>query len=628
MTRVTTCLLIGLIGLFVFSIPLAAQDSATFEPADCPREVPLGLIEGQSVECGYVTVPEEHANPDGPTIRLAVARLNSTSGNPAPDPLFMAQGGPGGSTLELFMELAPLFTPFLAERDIILVEQRGTFYAEPNLYCPEELEATLETLDIVATIEESTEFLINNLELCTERLRAEGINFSAYDSVENAADMVDVADALGYAQFNFYGVSYGSLLGQHLIRDHEDRLRSVILDALVPTDLNFIPDVANTTERAFTELFANCAADAACNENFPDLETVFFNLVEELDANPVFFTTTDPVTGDSVDAAFNGELLITVVNAMLYSTPLVPNLPQYIYNSADGDFDWIANLLGILVIEPAYTSATGMQFAVLCAEDADFSEDDVPTEGIRPRIAQNQSVLPLAMDEICALFDVEPLGEFVDAPVETDIPVLLASGQFDPITPKSYADIVAESMPNSYNLLFPGVGHGALLGGTCPTNIMAAFVNDPTTAPDTSCIDAMRVNFSLAYTDVNDVFSFLLNSSWQDISTEDFRSFEDPVTGTVISAVSVETGDASTATDEALGIILPEFTGLALDSQTVPVGGRDYLQNVYFNGVDLIITLATVEESQSAVITIVVSQEALLEISGALDSIILSLNFE
>ena len=124
--------------------PSPQPDAPRFEAADCPFDEPLG----QDVECGYLIVPEDRAQPDGKTIRLAVARFRSDSAKPAPDPIVYLEGGPGGSPLRaLIPQFGVLFAPLLEKRDLILIDQRGTGYSQSALDCPEYKEWTLGALD-------------------------------------------------------------------------------------------------------------------------------------------------------------------------------------------------------------------------------------------------------------------------------------------------------------------------------------------------------------------------------------------------------------------------------------------------------------------------------------------------
>ena len=142
------------------------QEGVRFEQAECMFSVPAGMKEGKDVECGWLTVPEQYENPDGPTIQLAVAILKSRAASPKPDPLVMAQGGPGGSTIDTYSQLIPL-DPRLnnLDRDIVLFDQRGTLYSKPSLVCPEYLDMSIATLNENLTREQSDQKIQESLKL-------------------------------------------------------------------------------------------------------------------------------------------------------------------------------------------------------------------------------------------------------------------------------------------------------------------------------------------------------------------------------------------------------------------------------------------------------------------------------
>ena len=303
--RLVAVLLLPL--LLIGALPAAAQEApGDFIQSDCMfGGIDLGLtkIGGESLgfECGYVVVPERHANPDGPTIRIPVAVRRATAPNPHPDPLVLAQGGPGGDAFEIFTLLVPS-TDIAANRDIIIFNQRGTPYAEPELSCPETAAVLPQTL--AATEEEGNRLYNEALSACFERLQSEGIDLSAYNSLENAADVPLVVQALGYDEYNFYGVSYGTLLGLHLMRNHPEGLRSVILDSVVAPDINFLSEVPASENRVLDEVFAACEADPDCREQYPNLEERFFNLVRQFDDKPVTLQLRDPETGNKYETTW------------------------------------------------------------------------------------------------------------------------------------------------------------------------------------------------------------------------------------------------------------------------------------------------------------------------------------
>ncbi|MCG8348676.1 MAG: alpha/beta hydrolase [Chloroflexales bacterium] len=469
--------------------PPTQRAAAPFATAPCMFDLPLGVIEGQQVVCGYLTTPARHANPDGPTIRLAVAILKSQALNPAPDPLVMLQGGPGGSTIDTYFEILLSDPSFLPNRDIILLEQRGTLYSEPALTCQELDELTIELLDQDISPEEDLQRSAQALQQCHDRLVNEGVDLSAFDSVENAADIEALRVALEYEQINLYGVSYGTLLALHTMRNHPEGLRSVILDAVIPPQTNFLVEAPRSQDRAFTVFFDACASDPQCNDSYPNLEQVFFDLVEQLNETPAQIQMTDPETEIRYDALLDGDSLEESLFQLLYATEIIPALPRLIYAARDGDYTVLSRLIALFVFDR--TMSTGMYFSVICAEDADFNLADLQLDGLRPTVATTGRRDVEAILMFCQDWNVDPLGPEIDAPVSSDIPTLLLSGIFDPITPPAFAEGAAATLAQSYNYTFPHSGHSAALSGPCSKQIIRDFLDNPTVEPDASCITGL-----------------------------------------------------------------------------------------------------------------------------------------
>ena len=92
------------------------------------------------------------------------------------------------------------------------------------------------------------------------------------------------------------------------------------------------------------------------------------------------------------------------------------------------------------------------------------------------------------MQRLCEMWGAEARPDFANNPVESDIPALLLSGNFDPITPPSYADMAHETLSISYNYVLPHVAHGVLRSERCAVEIALDFVDNPVAEPDSSCI--------------------------------------------------------------------------------------------------------------------------------------------
>ena len=470
-----------------YTAPLHAQTN-TFTPTDCTFDLTLDLfVDYELLECGFVTVPENHNNPSGPTIDLGVAIIKSTDPNPAPDPLFMLQGGPGGSSIDTFLQFLFPDSPLRANRDIVLFDQRGTLNADPNLICFETVDLAEETIEQELSDEESLQLSLQAMQECRERLLEEGIDLSAYDSLENAADINAIVEALDYEQINLYGVSYGTLLALHTMREYPDVLRSVILDAVVPTQTNFVELAPRSQDRAFRELFEACETDTDCNATYPNLEEIFFETVTALNEEPTRIELTDNTTGITYNAVFNGDSLVDIIFQLLYVTDFIPALPKVIYDARDGEFSFIAQVLPLIVFDR--TLSIGMYYSVVCAEDADIDPANLAFEDLYPEVAEDGALSIEAITQVCEIWDVEELSPSVDEPVTSEIPTLLLSGRFDPITPPAFAELAAGTLEQSYLFTFPTVGHGAATDGECPAGIIQAFLEDPALPPDATCID-------------------------------------------------------------------------------------------------------------------------------------------
>ncbi len=454
-----------------------------FEPAYCWFESPIPFLPGPEFECGYVTVPERHADPDGPTIQLPVAILRATSEDARSDPLFLAQGGPGGDAFEVFPTLIGSRADTL-NRDIVIFNQRGTRYAEPNLMCTEGFEAADEILTLPS--EEADARSLEALADCYNRLTETGINLSAYNSVENAADVDTIRQVLGYSEYNFYGVSYGSLLGLHLIRNHPDHLRSVILDGVVPPNLNFIPQITSNTNRVFTEIIQACDNDPQCQSEYPDLEVRFFKLVDELNEEPQTLTIRDSETGKSVKTFLDGDTLVDVLFQAFYLPDSYAIFPKLVANLEAGDFTFIRGIWPLFAFDRS--GSDGFYFSVICAEDSDFDPSDAVVEGIRPYFAAGAADELQTYLDACEIWQVEQLPPEVNQAVVSEVPTLLLSGHYDPVTPPPFAAFAASGLANGYSFVSPTGSHGVAFDDGCMDDIVGQFLEIPNKEPDATCL--------------------------------------------------------------------------------------------------------------------------------------------
>ncbi len=472
--------------------PTAQPDAPRFEAADCPFDEPLG----QDVECGYLIVPEDRAQPGGKTIKLAVARFRSNSAKPAPDPIVYLEGGPGGSPLRaLIPQFSVLFAPLLEKRDLILIDQRGTGYSQPALDCPEYKEWTLSVLDQNLSAEQAEALGNQALLECRERLASSGVNLAAYDSAANAADLDDLRRALGIEKWNLYGISYGTRLALTALRDYPEGIRSIVIDSVVPLQADLYAETPANGARAFDVLFDTCAADSACNAAFPDLRRVLFDLVDRLNQSPVTFSIRLK-SGEKVDMLLNGDGLMGVMFQSLYATSVIPLLPRLIYEVRDGNYALVGALQSSFLSQLDDVSF-GMHFSVNCEEEAPFNTPE-QLEAARKQYADYRVFAGMGIFDLCKAWGSPAAGSIEDQPVRGDVPALVLSGQFDPITPPAWGRLVAETLPSGFYFELPNAGHGASLTEDCPREMVLAFLDDPATRPDSACIESDMADFAFA----------------------------------------------------------------------------------------------------------------------------------
>jgi pimeloyl-ACP methyl ester carboxylesterase len=323
---------------------------------------------------------------------------------------------------------------------------------------------------------------------CKWRLSTKS-DLNAYTSANNAADIIDLADALGYQQYNLYGVSYGTRLALTAMRDAPQRIRSVVLDSTFPPQAHLYVNHAVNLERSLDALFDACASDATCRSVAPNLRGTFFNLVAQLDAEPAEVLVQDFASGGVGYMLVDGGGLLEIMFHSFYDTSLIPALPMGIMQVARGD----TRMLSALASGSSRFNANwslGMYLSVQCHEEAPFNAPDAVAAASTARLTEDARASARSFIEECAAWGVPAAGAHENAAVTSDIPALVLAGQLDPITPPSYGREAAATLPRATFVEFAGFGHAVLSAG-CPMDIVVRFLDDPAAPPDTSCSAAM-----------------------------------------------------------------------------------------------------------------------------------------
>lgn len=464
-------------GLMALALSASGQDGGA-EPLPLePCELTLpGTPAAAKAECGSFDVPENPADPQGRMISLNVARVPASGRSAEPDPVFLFAGGPGQAATEAWLLVAGALQKVNENRDIILIDQRGTGKSNA-LRCPE-----MDIEDALSTDWDELEGLTRE---CLD-----GINGDPrfYTTTIGMRDYNAVRDALGYEQINLWGASYGTRAAQVYLRLFPERVRSVVLDSVVPQELALGLDHAIKLDQAVFRVLGNCDLDADCGEVFPGTADKLIDLVEQLQAEPVEVTIDHPSTGKPLDLTFDRDTLAASLRFLMYSSDSQALLPLLIFEAAtEGDFSRLASQMLIATSGIQEMISLGMEMSVVCAEDFPFFPEDDSMAGL---------LMGNAMIEATRVqCDVWPRGEVppdFHHPVTSDKPVLLLSGELDPVTPPEYAEQVAEHLPNSLHLVAPGQGHSVTNRG-CMGRLVSEFIENPDFEDfDTTCISQMQ----------------------------------------------------------------------------------------------------------------------------------------
>ncbi len=479
MFRRLCCLLL----LFLTAAVCGAQ--GTHEAADCIEE-PNGYVS----RCGYVTLPQDYDNPGGSKVEIFYTLVQSNNAQPRPDPLVYLVGGPGSSGSQLLpTSFRAYLRAFAGDRDIIVIDQRGTGLSNPPLYCREVLYRLDEILQ--SRHDEHAELVLEILRQCHRRLSDKNIQFETFHSENNARDIVNVLLSLGYDEWNLVGVSYGSRLALAMMRDHPQFLRSVILDSVYPPQADIYLDSFYSGERALQVLFEACVASASCTQRYPDLEDVFYQLYHNLNREPLTTSFSLPQY-KTLEIEISGYRLYDWVFSWLYDVRIIERIPDLIYDLHKGRLQDVVTF-GVAHEAMMRNMSLGMHYTVQCQEEHISSafRDYASVIARHPHLSGylNYPVEGSAtLARLCDMWRAKARPDIANSPVVSDIPALLLSGNFDPITPPAYADLANETLSTSYNFVLPHVSHGVLRSDDCAVRIAVAFIDDPAMEPDSSCI--------------------------------------------------------------------------------------------------------------------------------------------
>ncbi len=439
--------------------------AAEVRQVECP-----GDLANADVACGLAIVPLDRRNIDLGTMEVSFATAAGTG--PVARPMAVLQGGPGGASTDLARWFPSRSFPQ------VFVDQRGTGFAPTDFDCPEfdssvQQSAGEEAAEAVATLNAG-------LRECAARL-ADDVVLDHTTTANHANDVEAIMAGLGYTEWTAYGVSYGSTIGFELLAAARGGLAGVVLDGVYPPDIDIEAGFAFSAQRSLDALADACAQSPRCAGFNVDVTASIERLLERFAAAPV------TVSVDDTDVVIDDVRLAEYVFLLSYSEQQMRYLPAALAGIEQDDDDalrWLART-GTSTLVSAYgANDEATYYAVTCHDRLPF------IDGERQDLSPYQAALtstPIAAS--CGIWDRGSAPAAAGTPVESDLPVLLLSGQFDPITPSVFADDAASRLSNATLVTQDGRGHGIWVGDACIASIVAAFVAEPGRDLDTSCAD-------------------------------------------------------------------------------------------------------------------------------------------
>lgn len=459
----------------------------------------IGKRLGRNTSTGFCTwfdVPEDRSNPQGRHIKLRVAIVKSTAANPDPDIVTFIDGGPGGSAINDYPAVVDAFSPLRKRHHILLVDQRGTGSSNP-LDCPEAQAFGKSVLEKLSGEPPDSARMQSLMQKCLEELR-EKADTRFYSTSEAVADLEDVRIALDQAPtgsrekhvsvtLNLVGVSYGTRVAQHYAMEYPTAVRSIILDSAVPNTLILGSEHSQSLEDALKNQLAACNRAPECMNKFGDAYQNLHVLHQRLRDKPVTVEVRDPGTFVVSHRTLSDSAFANLVRLYAYNPVTSALLPLMTDDALHGNYGPLLSQVQMMFEGISDSMNTGMGLSVICTEDADL---------LTPREQNKDTLLGNSLVEFyqraCPIWPHGQRPEHFHDAFKTNAPVLILSGEFDPVTPPRYAKSIAESLPIVKVLTLRGQGHAVMMT-RCVPELMEKFVatNNPNSL-NTGCLDSLN----------------------------------------------------------------------------------------------------------------------------------------
>ena len=447
-----------------------------FTPCTLAPEFGTQSVDAQ---CTTLKVPENRAAPQGRQVELAIAWVPAKNDGEA-DPVFFIAGGPGQSSLDSYPGIAPAFAEVRKKRHVILVDQRGTGKSN-KLICKDSQGKSAVVDEDTDSLQAATDFAAR----CAKTLAATA-DLRFYSTTDAIQDLDEVRGALGAPTVNLMGVSYGTRVAQQYAKRYPSRTRTVTIDGIVPNSLVLGNEHARNLERSLDSQFKRCQMTPGCTQKLGDPRAQLNAVMARLKADPPLVSYRDAITGESKQEKLTPGHVATLARMFAYAPQAAGLLPLELNEAAQGRYEPLMALSKLLVSTVGDQIMHGMQLSVICTEDAgELKADPADASSLLG------TDLITVMSAQCGAWPHGQRPADFRAPLTGNTPVLILSGEFDPVTPPRYGDEVLKTLPNGRHLVVRGQGHNVLPVGCLP-KLFASFVDSADAKKlDAKCLDAV-----------------------------------------------------------------------------------------------------------------------------------------
>ncbi len=480
-------------------------DAPPYADVPCPLEV-SSLVVGEAV-CGYLTVPENRAEPDR-TIRLFVVRVPAPESAQDAEPIFVA--GTDVADVPNIAGIAPMAQR--TGREVIILDPRGLGHSEPALDCAEVRDLSAPALETATDDPVTRDAFLAAVAECHERLTEDGIDVSAYNLTEMAADAEDLRRALDIDTWNVATFGTASRISFEMLRSSPEHIRAVLMDSPEWPGVDPRAVAVTGTTDALADVLAACADDAACAAAYPTSVESVTEALEQYDRDPVTVVGGQPPNDGTV--RFDAAMLLRMLRHALTGDSvgglyLPEAVPSIVAAALAGRTDDLSELAGPLLGDDPYCTGyqprcsldgrtvSAVDYTVLCHDIAPFADPAAPGRLAADRVGYATAFGRSPYLDLCASWPVGAAAGDIAEAVQSDVPVLAMVGAFNPYVRPDQAEDGLGGLRSLTLLIDPAGGHNVMPRTDCMLDLRQAFLDDPTQPVAADCLEAVSAVWPL-----------------------------------------------------------------------------------------------------------------------------------